>query len=217
MTRSVLLHEAGYRTPYRGACISPFCVAGVALPLVIPDIEPVSFQAGDTVQWTKTLHALSPADGYGLTYSIRGPSVLDDTKVVVTPQSSNFSVLIAAADTASLQPGTYQWCAYATVGTGPTAQRYEDSAGVLVVRPNLQTVTTPLISWAAAMLNAVETVLSGRIPADVTSYGINGRSLAREPLQHLLTLRDRLRLEVRRERNPRSAGPSRAVRFGRTW
>lgn len=58
--------------------------------------------------------------------------------------------------------------------------------------------TTPL-SPAASQLAAINEVLAGRIPKDVESYAIEGRSLTRVPLTELYQIRTRLMHEVAAE------------------
>lgn len=58
--------------------------------------------------------------------------------------------------------------------------------------------TTPL-SPAASQLAAINEVLAGRIPKDVESYAIEGRSLTRVPLKELYQIRTLLMHEVAAE------------------
>ena len=45
-------------------------------------------------------------------------------------------------------------------------------------------------------INAIETVISGRITSDVENYSIAGRQITKIPLTELLVIRDRLKREL---------------------
>lgn len=52
---------------------------------------------------------------------------------------------------------------------------------------------------AETMLAAIESVLEGRITADVEAYTIAGRQITKIPIADLLVLRDRYQAEVNSE------------------
>ena len=56
-----------------------------------------------------------------------------------------------------------------------------------------------MASHAATMLAAIESVLEGRITADIESYSIAGRQITKIPLSELLVIREKYKAEVARE------------------
>lgn len=72
----------------------------------IPTQEPTEFRAGETVQWTKSVPDYTYADGWRLTYYLRGPVPLSIATTADT-DGRGFAVTIDAATTAALQPGSY--------------------------------------------------------------------------------------------------------------
>lgn len=174
----------------------------------IPSIEPTSFVAGDTVKWTKALSDYSPADGWVLSYILRGVTGAPPT-VTVTSNTSDYSVVIAAVDTAALAAGTYLWDAFVK----KSGERYAVDSGVITVLQNIESGTTAILSEAATNLPLVQAAIKARLTGQATSYSINGRALQYIPLKELYTIRALLMREIRRERNTISAAPSRAVTF----
>jgi hypothetical protein len=55
------------------------------------------------------------------------------------------------------------------------------------------------VSFATDMITAIESVISGRIPADVEKYQIDGKSIDKIPLNDLLVARDLFRREAQDE------------------
>lgn len=180
--------------------------------------EPVDFMAGDTVTWEKALSDYSPADGWVLSYALAGPSIVDGTKVTVTPGTVDWTVTLPGTLTAPLLPGTYRWTAFATLA----GVRNVVDEGVFSVRPDAAKIASAVVSHAAKMLAALEAEILARVSPTASnpvgsahdSYSINGRSIAKMKMGELEQLRDRYTTEVWRERNPSSASPSRVVRFG---
>ena len=178
----------------------------------IPTGEPVSFMAGDTVAWEKSLDDYSPADGWVLSYAIAGPVLLPWNQAYAVASSSDWTITIPATATTVLKSGTYNWAAIVTLGT----ERHTVATGVFIVASDPATAA-PGLSHAATMLPVIEAEIQARITGNGSahdSYSINGRSLAKMKMSELEQLRDRYRIELWRERNPFADAPSRAVRFG---
>lgn len=75
----------------------------------IPEIEPTTIRAGETVKWTKDLSEhYTPAGSWALTYFISGPK---QSAITATASSDNqsYSVTISATETASWPAGSYWW------------------------------------------------------------------------------------------------------------
>jgi hypothetical protein len=176
------------------------------------DVEPDRAVAGDTWKWTRALADYLPSDGWVLTYSIRGLSVLLDADVVVTPGASNYAVAVAANKTAALLPGTYRWAAFVT----KAGERYTADEGVLVVERNLSTAAAgDALSHAEKALPIVEAALAGRLTADVEEYMINGKQVRKIGVPELKKLRKQYRNEIWRQRNGNKLGPQHQLTFGR--
>jgi hypothetical protein len=71
----------------------------------VPKIEPLSFRAGETVKWEKTLANYPAGEGWALTYYLVGPN----QKLTITTAASGdaFAVTISAATTETLSAGDH--------------------------------------------------------------------------------------------------------------
>ncbi len=165
----------------------------------IPNCEPERLIAGDTWHWLKALGDFPPGAGWELSYSFRGPGVLLDADVDVTPGVSTYDVQVDAKKTALLKPGTYKWAAYVTNVGG---ERYTAARGVVTVEMDLSQATAgDALSHAEQALPIIEAVLSGRITADMQQYQIAGRLVTKIPVMELYELRSRYRREIWKSRN----------------
>lgn len=135
--------------------------------------EPETATAGDTWQWKKSLPLYPAGKGYTLAYyfanaassfSITGGSVV----------ASGDAFLISFSATNAIVPGKYRWQGYATLaGARSTAVE-----GWIVVTPNLASAgAVDLRTPARALLDAIDTLLAGRMLSDVHRYTIGNRSL----------------------------------------
>ena len=73
----------------------------------IPTIEPTRFRSGETVKWTKALADYSYADGWRLTYYLRGGQGALDIAASADSDGIGFSATISAAHTGQLPAGLY--------------------------------------------------------------------------------------------------------------
>lgn len=182
-----------------------------------------SLAAGDSASWTDqaftdTNGVRYDPSGYALTYEFRGPSTgLTLTAVVSGP---NWVTSITTAQSALLTPGKWYWAAYAS----KTGVRVEAGRGVSTITENIAAQSTTAVydgrSQSEKDLDAVNAEITSRVSGGATlEYTIGNRSLKKEPIAALETLRARLARVVRRERaaqsiangqgNPRRVG----VRF----
>ena len=78
--------------------------------------EPTQITQGETVTWRKTLLAFSPASGWQLSYSFRGPGAgLDLAEPAnITVDGDDWIVTLSASQTAALAPGLFYWQAKIT-------------------------------------------------------------------------------------------------------
>ena len=134
--------------------------------------------AGDTWQWTKRLSLYPALQGYALAYYFaNATNAFSISGGAVTAAGDTFVIDFAA--TAGIAPGKYRWQAYATLaGVRSTA-----AEGWLIVTPNLAAGPVDARTPARALLDAIDSVLAGRILDDTSKYTIGNRSL--EKLSHL--------------------------------
>lgn len=98
---------------------------------IIPTIEPAYLQAGDTIQWQRTLPDYPAGDGWALAYRfINQASRID---VVSVADGDVHRISIAAATSSAYVPGDYTWTAFVTRG----ADRYTIGQGRVTIRHDL--------------------------------------------------------------------------------
>lgn len=176
---------------------------------------PAQFHAGDTVEWSDSSFNGRSSDEYGLTYAVRGPVNLTFTGVAA---AGGWDVTISASQSATMPPGDYTWQAYLTA----TGKRYTVGSGQVKVLANIatQVVGYDGRSQTEKDLDAVKAAIRARLSGDATiEYTIGNRSLKKEPLAALLSLRTQLESDVAREKQAKrlsdGTGRSVFVRFGR--
>lgn len=172
-----------------------------------PEQVPSSLIVGDTWQWTRDLSDY-PASTWTLNYYLTKSGKV--ITVTASASGTTHSVTVAAATTATYEPGKYQWRARAS--SGGVVVTVED--GWVEVDPNPATSTTDPRSWAVRTLEAIEAFLEGNATTAQASMSIAGRSLSRWALPDLTAFRDKLRAEVRSESGSTSgAGRNIKVRY----
>lgn len=171
---------------------------------------PPKIAAGDAVEWTDyacvTKAGISISSGtHSLSYSFRGPAGGAGIDVTGVPEGSGWKSALSSAQTnpfnTSGEDVVWYWQAYAT--SLATSARSITGDGTLVVRPNLAAVQGAYDgrSRAEQDLDAVRAEISRRIQGGaVVEYTIGTRSLKREPMEALLALESRLKMQINRER-----------------
>ncbi len=169
--------------------------------------------AGDTAKWLKSLADYPATAGWVLSYTL----VNSAQRYTFSASASgpDHLVSVPASTTANWVAGGYAWrsqVAYGgevfTVGEGRV-----DIAAAFGAAVDGR-------SQARRQLEAVEAMLEGRATSAVAEYTVAGRQLKYIAVPELLTLRDRLRVDVAREDSAARAAaglPSRGrivVRFG---
>lgn len=160
--------------------------------MATPDTAPLTAPAGDTVDWYQSAGEYTSAAGYAVALAVVGSSVTG----TATADGDRWLLSFAAANTTSLGPGAWRWVARATRG----AEVRTIASGVLTLTAPVGSESTAT-THAARMLAAIECVLEGRIPADIESYAVAGRSLTRIPARELYALRNKYAAEVAAERS----------------
>ena len=172
---------------------------------------PTTLTAGDSASWQDIAFcseggvAVTVTGGWALAYSFRGPQAAGNIDVAATTSGTGWQTKLTTAQTAAMNnspaPLAVRWQAYATLAD----QRLTAGSGVLTVKPNLMAINASTAvegrSPAEVNLTNLEAEISARITGGVTlEYTIGNRSLKREPMSMLMTLRSQYRLIVYREK-----------------
>ncbi len=182
--------------------------------------EPTSVVIGTLVQWKRAdlSDVYAPAQ-YDLMYNIRlkNGAGVDQSILAGTAADGSFLTSLTSAITTSMVAGDYYWQAF--------IRRKSDNAKVAVgtgefsLKANLDQNGADLRSHATIMVEKIQSLLEGRADKDVSSYSIQGRSLAKMSIVDLMTWRDYYRKEVAKEKQDaaiaagKSSGATVKVRF----
>lgn len=161
----------------------------------IPENEPISFVAGDLVQWTKS-HSDYPASaGWALTYYLVKSGVQET--IVAEASGDDFLLTITAEDSAAYAAGVYAYQAQVV----KTDEAYTLYSGAIEVLPGFAAQTTGYDnrSHVKKTLDALEAIIEGKASKDQLSYAIAGRSISRMSPGELLDWRDAYTAEYNRE------------------
>lgn len=187
------------------------------MPPQIPEVEPTTIVAGDTVQFTRVFGEFSALDGWALTYRLVGPlgsstGALVDETVTGTPQGGGWLVAFAPAATANVKArGTYRLVGRVSLA----ADSHAVYDGVVQLEANPFTASpADQLTHAERMLTVIEAALEGRLTVDMEHYQIDGKLVGKIQTADLMRYRAKYRTEIWRARHRGSAGPSHVVRFG---
>lgn len=172
--------------------------------VTIPTTEPAEIQAGDTIQWKKTLSDYPASSGWVLSYTLINAAA----KITITGTASgdDHLVSVTAATSAGYGAGTYAWQAVATLGSA----RYTVGSGTMTVKANLAAATTlDNRTHVKKTLDAIEAVIENRASMDQQAYTIEGRSLTRTPMADLIKLRDKYNALYLQEQNAEAVNAGR--------
>ena len=179
----------------------------------IPSCEPVSVVAGDTWTWTHSNSDFPIADGWALSYSIRGASAPAWDIAWVSDDGHQWTAAIPATSTAALIAGTYTFERHYTL----SGDRRTVPLPSLDILPNAATAAAgDLQSDDEKMLAAIWALLynSGNGVTDVESYQIHGRQLIRMKRLELQQWYDTIKRRVERAKNG-GQNPAIRIAFGR--
>lgn len=158
--------------------------------LDIPDCEPKSFRAGDTVKWTRT-HADYPASEWTLKYFLVKDG--EEEEVAATADGDTHSITIAASTTANYDPGRYMFQGRFEKDT----EYYTEYQGVIEVLKEFEGSSG--YEWrihAEQALENIEAVLLDKATVDNLSYTIAGRSLSKYSWEELRDMRTHYKKEI---------------------
>lgn len=167
---------------------------------------PAVLVSGDLWQWRIDGLAVSyPHPDFTLSYRITPQSGGATTTATAVNDSDGWVVSVLPATTALLLAGDFTWSLLA--GRVSDGARVTVCEGALTVKPD-PAVATDTRTQARKHLDAINSVLDGRITKDVEAYSIEGRSLTRIPFETLHKMRARYMAEVQQEDAIRSGKPS---------
>lgn len=165
---------------------------------------PGSLAAGDAWSWRADGFAgVYPSPEYALAYHLAPQSGGAPIVAPAIADADGYLVSCLPAVTVEAAPGSWVWSLRVT--------RASDGAAITVASGAIQIRDNPARgmdrrSPSRKLLDAVESVLSGRITKDVESYSIEGRALTRIPFLELRNLRAKLLREVAAEDGRGGAG-----------
>ena len=177
-----------------------------------PTSEPNEVTVGSYIQWKRPdLSADYPVASYSLIYILRARGG-GAAEITFTANEINgeYVVQIPSTTSAAWTAGQYHWQA--------EIQRTSDSSRVLVdsgditILPDLDDNNTDPRSHAEIMVDKIQSLLEGRADKDVSSYSIQGRSLAKMSITDLLQWRDYYRKEVVKERRDAAIANGKATK-----
>lgn len=179
----------------------------------VPLNIPRQIVAGCSYTWSDRFIDYKPLD-YSLSWAIRGASALN---LISASFGDEFQTTLLPIGSSALSPGRYYFQAIVSDSSGG---KFYLGAGELEVLANFESIISPYdgSTTAQKLLSLVETAIKARLEGGaVDSYEIRGRNLSRTPLPDLVKLRDRLKIEVARERSALGLMPDSRrlwVRFG---
>lgn len=145
--------------------------------------EPKEVVLGDTIVWRREdLSDLYPSPTWTLTYYFvsRDPA----TKFTLTATQDGTAFLCTLSGVSSVQPSFvrvgqsgYEWVA--RVSNGST--KYVVASGFMSIAPDVATLSggSERRGWAVRTLEKLRAVIEGRADADVNSYMIAGKQVAK--------------------------------------
>lgn len=165
-----------------------------------PEGEPVKVVVGDFIQWKKTeLASTYPPATYSAEYVARVTAGgASEIKLPAIERSTYYLFQVSSATSAAFESGFYHW--QLEVTETATGNRIVVERGEFEAIPDLDNNGADPRTHAEIMLDKIEALLQGRADKDVSSYSINGRSIAKMSISDLLTWRDYYRKEVIKER-----------------
>lgn len=159
----------------------------------MPDTEPTSFFAGDTVTWDKSLDDYSAADSWTLNYVLRGPQTCAFTAGWIVADGTGWTVTIPAESTLVWTAGDYTLFGWVT----KAAERFQVVEQKLTIKPNfaVNKGTFDNRSHVKKTLDAIEACIEGNASRDEKSYSINyggrERTLELVPKAELIAMHSR--------------------------
>jgi len=161
-----------------------------------PMVAPTNIVVGDYLLWRRSLPDYSNAT-YTATYvaKIAGNSA-SEILIVGTANDSDYLFTVTSTTSSAFLAGNYFWQLEISSG----ANRLVIERGNWIISPDLDIGSADPRSHADIMITKIESLLSGRGDADVSSYSINGRSINKLSIAELVEWRDYYKAEQVKER-----------------
>jgi hypothetical protein len=165
-----------------------------------PEGEPLKIVVGDFIQWKKTALAETyPPALYSATYVARiAAGTTAEIQIAAVERSDYYLFTASSATSAAFTAGFYHW--QLEVVQTSSGNRVVVERGEFEIIQDLDNSGADPRTHAEIMLNKIESLLQGRADKDVSSYSIQGRSIAKMSIVDLLQWRDYYRKEVSKER-----------------
>lgn len=165
-----------------------------------PEGEPLKIVVGDFIQWKKTALAETyPPALYSASYVARIAAGTTAEIQIAAVERSDYYLFTASSQTsAAFTAGFYHW--QLEVVQTSSGNRVVVERGEFEIIQDLDNSGADPRTHAEIMLNKIESLLQGRADKDVSSYSIQGRSIAKMSIVDLLQWRDYYRKEVSKER-----------------
>lgn len=165
------------------------------------EMFPAELTAGDTWSWSLAFAAASPSAGWSCAVKLAGLG--GAREIAGTAAAGGWRFDLAAADSAGVAPGSYQWFAVAT----RAAERATLGTGRLVVRVDpaqLPAGYDPAGYWEK-LRDACRAAIANKAAADQLELSFAGRELRRYPMRDLVELEREAVRQIERERNAEAA------------
>lgn len=162
----------------------------------VPDTEPTTAVAGDTIVWTRAFSDFPASQSWVLTYAFRlqnGNAQLNITASTVNV--TDFLATITAAISAPLTPGVWTWAAYVT----KTTERYQVDTGTLILAPNLAIIASTYDFRSPARVAYDNAVRAWQAVTLGQTVQLNGRTFTTHDLSELIRYVDRCKADYMAE------------------
>jgi len=184
-----------------------------------PTTEPETVVVGDYIQWKRTDLGADYANNlYSATYVARiTGGGANEIQITGTASGDDYLFTVDSETSADFTPGLYHW--QLEIVRDSDSNRIVVDRGLFTVLVDLDVNQSDPRTHAEIMIDKIESLLSGKADADVSSYSIAGRSLTKLSFSELVEARDYYRREYQREliaeriRRGKSTGATVKVRF----
>jgi len=160
-----------------------------------PTVTPTNIIVGDYLLWRRSL-----GDYLNTTYTATYVAKIatgssSEIQIVGTAYQSDYLFTVTSSTSSAFTVGSYHW--QLEISTG--ANRRVIERGTWSILPDLDNSNADPRSHADIMITKIESLLSGRADADVSSYSINGRSISKLSIAELIEWRDYYKSEQVKE------------------
>ena len=165
-----------------------------------PEGEPLKIVVGDFIQWKKTsLAETYPPALYSANYVARvSTGANTEIQIAAIERTGYYLFQVTSNTSANFVPGFYHW--QLEIVQTSSGNRVVVERGEFEAIQDLDVNGADPRSHAEVMLDKIQSLLVGRADKDVSSYSIQGRSIAKMSVVDLLQWRDYYRKEVLKER-----------------